>query len=119
MESNNKPQLNHKEGQMLRILFWSGYHKRTFGKKSATYTQFTEYILNDIKDKNGGEISISYVHVFLRKATEKGALIYHKFENRNSYFFVNRDFVMNWLQDDEMFRRDLEIIEEMNLLLRR
>ena len=119
MDTNNKPKLSYKEGQLLRSLFWSGYHKKRFTGKSATYKEFTEHIINDINVRGDRAISISYIHAFLRKATENGALVFHKHQQRNSYFFVNRDFILEWLQDDEMFKRDLEIIEEMNLLLRR
>ena len=119
MIPNNKPKLNYKDGQLLRALFWSGYHKKTFTKRSATYKQFTEYILEDITKRRDRIVSMSFIHAFLRKATEQGALIFHKHENKNSHFFVNREVIIDWLHDDDMFKRDLEIIEEMNLLLRR
>ena len=111
--------LNYKDGQLLRALFWSGHHKKMIRNKPATYKEFTQTILSDISIREDRSVSESYIHAFLRKLTENEGLVFNKFVDRTSYFLVNRDIVFEWLKNDDMFKRDLEIVEEMNLVFRR
>lgn len=97
-------ELTKKEAIMLRKLYL--LPSKGLFKKIICYGDIISHM------QKNEEISVGYIENRVSHFIKEGFLIFHKKEERNKYYTVNKEMILEELEKDDIYRMDEEIIRD-------